>query len=49
VVTVSLTNGTLPLRVTNTSSVVQVQIFWQLPGETTPHNYTTTGVVGQNN
>ena len=38
----------LPLAVTNTSSVVQVQIFWQLPGEPTQHNYITTGVIGQN-
>jgi type IV pilus assembly protein PilV len=49
VVKVDVIDGTLPLRVTTTSSVVQVQIFWQLPGETTPHNYTTTAVVGQNN
>ena len=38
----------LPPRVTKTSSVVQVQIFWQLPGEPTQHNYITTGVIGQN-
>ena len=38
----------LPAAVTKTSSVVQVQIFWQLPGEPAPHNYTTTGVIGQN-
>jgi type IV pilus assembly protein PilV len=38
----------LPLPVTKTSSVVQVQISWQLPGDTTVHNYTTTGVIGQN-
>jgi type IV pilus assembly protein PilV len=38
----------LPAAVTKTSSVVQVQIFWQLPGEPTAHNYTTTGVIGQN-
>jgi len=38
----------LPAAVTKTSSVVQVQIFWQLPGEPTEHNYTTTGVIGQN-
>jgi hypothetical protein len=28
--------------------VVQVTVFWQLPGDTTVHNYTTTGVVGSN-
>jgi type IV pilus assembly protein PilV len=38
----------LPAAVTKTSSVVQVQIFWQLPGEPAAHNYTTTGVIGQN-
>jgi type IV pilus assembly protein PilV len=49
VVKVDVIDGTLPLRVTKTSSVVQVQISWQLPGEPTPHSYVTTGVVGQNN
>ena len=38
----------LPLAVTNTSSVVQVQILWQMPGDSTVHNYITTGVIGQN-
>ena len=28
--------------------VVQVSVFWQVPGDTTIHNYTTTGVVGAN-
>jgi type IV pilus assembly protein PilV len=28
--------------------VVQVTVFWQVPGDTTVHNYTTTGVVGSN-
>jgi type IV pilus assembly protein PilV len=28
--------------------VVQVTVFWQLPGDTAVHNYTTTGVVGNN-
>jgi type IV pilus assembly protein PilV len=45
---VKVDTADLPPRVTDTSSVVQVQIFWQLPGETTQHNYTTTGVIGQN-
>ena len=49
VVKVDVTDGTLPLAVTKTSSVVQVQISWQMPGEPTPHSYITTGVVGQNN
>jgi type IV pilus assembly protein PilV len=33
-----------------TSTVVQVQVFWRLPGEsaTVTHNYTTTGVIGTN-
>jgi type IV pilus assembly protein PilV len=42
----------LPAAPSKTSSVVQVQIIWRLPGETNSdaynHNYTTTGVVGQN-
>jgi type IV pilus assembly protein PilV len=38
----------LPAAVTKTSSVVQVQIFWQMPGDSVLHNYTTTGVIGQN-
>ena len=28
--------------------VVVVCVLWQLPGDTTVHNYTTTGVVGSN-
>jgi type IV pilus assembly protein PilV len=50
IVKVDVTDGSLPLAVTKTSSVVQVQIFWRLPGETatTTHNYITTGVIGQN-
>ena len=31
-----------------TSSVVQVTIYWTLPGDTVQHNYTTVGVIGQN-
>ncbi|HKE39477.1 MAG TPA: hypothetical protein VKG21_06545 [Casimicrobiaceae bacterium] len=42
----------LPPAPSKTSSVVQVQISWRLPGEPASaaynHNYTTTGVVGQN-
>ena len=38
----------LPPAPSNTSSVVQVTVFWQLPGDTVIHNYTTTGVIGQN-
>jgi type IV pilus assembly protein PilV len=38
----------MPPAPSNTSSVVQVRIQWQLPGDTTLHNYTTTGVIGQN-
>jgi len=48
IVKVDVTDGTLPLAVTKTSSVVQVQIFWILPGEPTAHSYITTGVIGQN-
>ena len=28
--------------------VVLVSVFWQVPGDTAVHNYTTTGVVGPN-
>jgi type IV pilus assembly protein PilV len=45
---VKVDTADLPLAVTKTSSVVQVQIFWQLPGDTAQHNYITTGVIGQN-
>ncbi len=38
----------MPQAPTKTSRVVQVRIYWQLPGETTEHKYTTTGVVGMN-
>jgi type IV pilus assembly protein PilV len=38
----------MPAAPSNTSSVVQVRIQWQLPGDTIMHNYTTTGVIGQN-
>ena len=33
-----------------TSSVVQVKIYWRLPGDpaSVVHNYTTTGVIGRN-
>jgi type IV pilus assembly protein PilV len=31
---------------TKKGHVVQVQVFWQLPGDPVVHNYTTTGVVG---
>ncbi len=42
-------DGALPLPQANSTSsnVVQVQITWQLPGDVTVHNYTTTGVIGQ--
>ena len=32
-----------------TSNVVQVQVFWKLPGDLLTHNYTTTGVIGKQN
>ena len=40
----------LPLPPSTTSSVVQVQVFWRVPGEVAglTHNYTTTGVIGTN-
>lgn len=45
-----LTDPTLPVAPSNTSSVVQVQVFWRVPGEAPgiTHNYTTTGVIGTN-
>ena len=30
------------------SSVVTVTLFWQLPGDATQHNYSTTAVIGVN-
>ncbi len=48
VVRVDVTDGSMPLAATKTSSVVSVQISWTVPGDTTVHNYTTTGVIGQN-
>jgi type IV pilus assembly protein PilV len=45
---VKVDTADLPPRVTINSSVVQVQILWQLPGDLTVHNYITTGVIGQN-
>jgi type IV pilus assembly protein PilV len=47
---VKVDDPTLPAAATKTSSVVQVQITWRIPGDpiTTVHNYTTTGVIGQN-
>lgn len=39
----------LPAPPSKTSNVVQVEIFWTVPGDPLPHNYTTTGVIGQNN
>jgi len=43
-------DATLPPAPSKTSSVVQVQINWRLPGDpaSITHNYTTTGVIGQN-
>jgi type IV pilus assembly protein PilV len=43
-------DAALPPAPTKTSSVVRVTISWRLPGEPAnlTHNYTTTGVVGQN-
>jgi len=39
----------LPQANSATSNVVQVQISWQMPGDLVTHNYTTTGVIGQQN
>jgi type IV pilus assembly protein PilV len=48
---VVIVDGPPPLPQANsaTSNVVQVQISWQLPGDPMTHNYTTTGVIGQQN
>ncbi len=45
---VKVDTADLPPAPSNTSSVIQVVIQWQLPGEPIMHNYTTTAVVGQN-
>jgi hypothetical protein len=46
-----IVDGPPPLPQANsaTSNIVQVQVFWQLPGDPILHNYTTTGVIGQQN
>ena len=31
-----------------TSTEVTVTVFWQLPGESGPHNYSTTAIIGRN-
>ena len=48
---VVIVDGPAPLPQANstTSNVVQVQIYWSLPGDTVTHNYTTTGVIGKQN
>jgi len=33
---------------TPTSNVVTVTVFWQLPGEQTAHNFSTSAVIGRN-
>ncbi|MEP6942776.1 MAG: hypothetical protein ABI981_07560 [Betaproteobacteria bacterium] len=45
---VLVNDASIPSPPSTTSSVVRVTIFWTLPGDTTEHRYTTTGVVGQN-
>ena len=30
------------------SAYVTITVFWQLPGEKTPHQYVTSAVVGKN-
>jgi type IV pilus assembly protein PilV len=39
---------TLTAAPSTKSSVVSVKITWTLPGDSTVHNYTTSGVVGTN-
>jgi type IV pilus assembly protein PilV len=49
VVTIDDANPAIcPAAPSTTSSVVCVKISWQLPGDSTVHNYATTGVVGLN-
>lgn len=38
----------LPAPWTLTSPIVQVRIFWQPPGESTPHVYDVTSTIGKN-
>ena len=47
---VKVNDPSLPAPPSNTSSVVQVQVFWRVPGDppAITHNYTTTGVIGTN-
>ena len=41
-------DAALPSAPSKNSHVVQVTIYWQLPGDPVQHNYTTTGVVAKN-
>lgn len=41
-------DATLPPAPSKNSHVVQVSVFWQMPGDPVVHNYTTTGVVAKN-
>jgi type IV pilus assembly protein PilV len=41
-------DGPLPSSPSKNGHVVQVTIFWQLPGDPVVHNYTTSGVIGKN-
>ena len=41
-------DAALPSAPSKNSHVVQVTVFWQLPGDPIVHNYTTTGVVAKN-
>ncbi|MEO8739800.1 MAG: hypothetical protein ABI537_08860 [Casimicrobiaceae bacterium] len=41
-------DASLPPAPSKNSHVVQVTVFWQLPGDPIVHNYTTTGVVAKN-
>jgi type IV pilus assembly protein PilV len=45
---VLVNDASLPSPPSKTSSVVQITIYWTLPGDTTQHQYITTGVVGVN-
>jgi type IV pilus assembly protein PilV len=46
---VTVDDGASPLvGQSTTSSLVFVQVVWQMPGDSTPHNYVATGVIGLN-
>ena len=45
---VQVNNAADPTPPSRDSAVIHVTIYWQLPGESTRHQYSTIGVVGKN-